>query len=101
MSKESLDRSNGEGDMPPHTLTREVVEDMKSRGIIIRDYNLEHPPPNSGPPPGWNQGPSGYYPPDNRYQAPPPENWNSSSGLKRSRENWGDNSAPPHKRPYN
>merc|ERR1711904_337858 len=42
MSKESLDRANGEGDMPPHTLTRESVEDMKSRGIIIRDYNLEH-----------------------------------------------------------
>lgn len=75
MTKESLNRQTGEGDMPPHTLTNEAVEDMRARGIIIHDPNQ----PDSQQ--DWN---SPYSNQDN-YQV----------GLKRSRESWGESAPDP------
>ena len=114
MSKDSLNRAKGEGEMPANTLTKEVVDELYARNIIVSDPNDDGqprgPPPqhsappmdNRGPPPpGWNnQGPPPpSYPAYPPHGVPPPrvppQSGNSHAGMKRSRDNWGDNAPYP------
>lgn len=94
MSKDSLNRVKGEGSMPANTLTRQIVEDLRARNLIIRDFNEDNQSPQGNPPgnPNWNRGGNsggGY-----QQGGPPPGN-NEFTGLKRSREKWGENPNPP------
>ena len=94
MAKENFDRDRGEGDMPPPTITPQLIADLQARNLIISKTGNNWNAPVDNNASGWNNHATGssYSPLQN---ASPTGDFPSypqqHSGMKRSRDNWGGN----------
>ena len=105
MAKENFDRDLGEGDMPPPTITPQLIADLKARNLIISKPSPNNWGADNNNSSGWNNHANNSYSP--LQNASPSSTEFSgfqqhSAGMKRSRDNnWGDSPNANKRASYN